>query len=308
MSSAPEPLDPRDEHRHEPDDDPLWNESWYYDWATSDGRLGGYVRIGLYPNLDTVWYWACVVGEGRPLVTRIDNGVALPARSSLAISGKDLAADHVCESDCESWHVTADALAIALDDPAETYRGLRGEPVPLGIDLRWETANAVYPQRHMSRYEVPCRVHGEIRVGTERVAVDTWGERDHSWGRRDWWQRGWCWTAARFADASAFHAVYLFGDPGAFVTGYWQEPGGIPRDLAHFGSAPTFGREGLTTIDTMQIDDRSVTCTPLAFSPVLLVAPDGRESRFPRALCRFEIAGGPTGYGWTEWNQPQPGR
>ena len=32
----------------------------------------------------------------------------------------------------------------------------------------------------------------------------------------------------------------------------------------------------------------------------LLEAPDGRVSRFPRSLCRFEAADGRSGFGWTE--------
>jgi hypothetical protein len=39
---------------------------------------------------------------------------------------------------------------------------------------------------------------------------------------------------------------------------------------------------------------------------VLLGARDGRVSRFPRALCRFDATDGRSGWGWTEWNQPQP--
>ena len=52
---------------------PLWNESYYLDWFTDDGRLGGYVRIGFVPALGGVWYWACLVEEGGRLVTVIDD-------------------------------------------------------------------------------------------------------------------------------------------------------------------------------------------------------------------------------------------
>jgi len=43
----------------------------------------------------------------------------------------------------------------------------------------------------------------------------------------------------------------------------------------------------------------------LAPAPVPLTAPDGRVSRFQRALCRFETAEG-TGTGWAEWLQVPP--
>ena len=67
-----------DEGRHEPTTDPLWNESWYFDFATTDGAVGGYVRLGLYPNQRSAWYWAYLVGDGRPLVAVRDHEVPLP--------------------------------------------------------------------------------------------------------------------------------------------------------------------------------------------------------------------------------------
>jgi hypothetical protein len=32
--------DPVDEGRHEPGAEPLWNESWYFDFAAEDGSIG----------------------------------------------------------------------------------------------------------------------------------------------------------------------------------------------------------------------------------------------------------------------------
>ena len=43
----------------------------------------------------------------------------------------------------------------------------------------------------------------------------------------------------------------------------------------------------------------------MAFGPLLLTAPDGRISRFPRAAARFDAADGRSGLGWIEWNQPE---
>jgi len=56
----------------------------------------------------------------------------------------------------------------------------------------------------------------------------------------------------------------------------------------------------------LQPGDLELAIDPIAFGPVLLEAPDGRTSRFPRAVARFTTADGRTGAGWIEWNQPQP--
>ena len=85
-----------------------------------------------------------------------------------------------------------EAFALGLDDPAEMYGDPRGERVPFGLDLEWDTDGDAYAYPPgTTRYEVPCRVHGEILVGDETIEFDGIGQRDHSWGVRDWWTLGW---------------------------------------------------------------------------------------------------------------------
>ena len=50
-------------------------------------------------------------------------------------------------------------------------------------------------------YEQTCRVTGELRVAGRRVAFDGWGQRDHSWGARDWaGLREWHWITGFLGD------------------------------------------------------------------------------------------------------------
>src|SRR4051794_39007489 len=93
------PVDPADEGTHPAGDELLWNESYYLDFTAADGSIGGYVRIGRYPNLGVIWYWGCVVGPDRPLVTVIDNAVPFPSRyDSLELRTDGLWADHHVET------------------------------------------------------------------------------------------------------------------------------------------------------------------------------------------------------------------
>ena len=64
------------------------------------------------------------------------------------------------------------------------------------------------------------------------------------------------------------------------------------------------GRERLPASSRTRFGGLDLSYEPLAFSPVLLVSPDGREARFPRALARVTAADGRTGGAWVEWNQP----
>jgi len=306
-------VDPADESRHAPDPTvELWNESYYLDWFAEDLSVGGYVRIGFYPNLDRVWYWACLVGEGRPLVTVIDHDVPMPrSGDSLEVRHDGLWADHVVESPLEHMSVNLEAFALALDDPAAVYEpDPRGERVPFGFELDFLTDRVAYQWPPiLPRYEIPCRVQGEVLVGDERITVDGWGQRDHSWGApRDWWGNVWCWSAGRLDDSTRFHTL-----AGVFPGNDWGVAYAVPGTGDAIAEADIVrlevveGRDRLPTSSRLGFRDLDLAVTPLAFSPVGLVHPtDGRLDRFPRALARFDAADGRTGGGWIEWNQPPP--
>jgi len=304
------PVDPVDEGTHPAGPEPLWGESYYLDFTAADGSLGGYVRIGRYPNLGpagVIWYWACLVGPDRPLVTVIDHTVSFPTRyASLEVRNDGLWADHNVETPLDHFSLGLEAFGVALDDPADTYHGLRGERTPLGFDLEWETDGTPFrwPQG-LDRYEIPCRVHGEILVGDERIEFDGPGQRDHSWGVRDWWDKGWCWTAWRMEDGTRHHAVTTLPSEG-FAIGYTQ-PGADGSRLelvTAFEASPVLGADAIPTAAQLELAGQSFTVEPLAWSPVLLESPSGHQARFPRAMARFTADDGRGGIGWIEFNQP----
>jgi hypothetical protein len=297
---------PVDEQRHEPGPELLWNESYYFDFASDDASVGGYVRIGFYPNLGTVWYWACVVGEGRKLVTVIDHDVALPSSSrSLEIRSSGLWADHTCETPLEHFSLGLEAFGVGVDDPSDVYGDLRGEQVPIGFDLEWETDGEAYRYPlPLDRYEISCRVHGEILLGAETIELDGHGQRDHSWGVRDWWSVAWCWTAGWLDDGTRFQATTLLTPGIDWAEGYRQAPGAAPIGIDDFAVDHRVDGEGIPTEITLDIDGLQLTAEPVGWAPVLLVDPDGRESRFPRGMVRLTHADGRRGAGWIEFNQP----
>jgi hypothetical protein len=300
-------VDPRptlataDEHPHPPGPEPLWNESWYFDFHDPDGTVGGYVRLGWYPNLGVAWYWGCVVGEGRDLVTVVDNTVPLPARpTSLELRTDGLWADHACNVPLDHWNLGLEAFGVALDDPAETYRGLRGDRTPLGFDLEWDTDGEPYRYRSLDRYEIPCRVQGTVKVGAETVEVDGFGQRDHSWGVRDWWAVGWCWSAWRRADGTRVHGVTTIPDLG-FHVGYVQHDAAL-EEVEHIGLEASFAGDAMPRGVVLTIAGVRYEVEPVGWAPVLLEATDGRTARFPRALARFHGDDGDVGVGWIELN------
>jgi hypothetical protein len=299
-----------DEGRHRPEAEPLWNESYYLDFVAADGSLGGYVRIGMYPNLGVTWWTTMVVGPGRPMVASVAYDLPLPGAGDTALrsGGHDLAWS--ADVPLERMSVRATSPAVVEDDPAAAYAPeAPGTPTTLGLDLTWRTDGVPYHYDVTTRYEIPCLVEGEVRIGDQRLAVTGQGQRDHSWGVRDWWAFGWCWSAVRLDDGTRLHLtdVRIPGMPVAL--GYVQPPGGPALPVAALEVTEVLGREGMPTSASLRIEPGGydLTVDPVAYGPVLLTAEDGRVSRFPRAMIDVTDGAGRHGRGWIEWNQPDPG-
>ncbi|HEV3226141.1 MAG TPA: hypothetical protein VGZ52_04880 [Acidimicrobiales bacterium] len=297
-------VSPSDEGRHEPGSEPLWGESWYFDFFSADGSVGGWVRIGLYPNLGVTWYHAYLVGPDRAIVAVADYEAPLPNPPGLELRTHGLWADHIVETPLEHVTVGNEAHGLGVDEPAALYAPVPvGDQVPLAFDLEWETAGVPYHYQATTRYEIPCTVHGTIDVGRERIDLDGFGQRDHSWGVRDWWQFGWVWTSGRLNDDTRFHGSDIRIPQLDVGFGYEQRGGEIkPTNSVHADEQTD--AEGFATSGRVSIDELALTITPVAFAPALLEW-EGRVSRFPRALCEFTAADGRSGLGWTEWNQPR---
>ena len=231
----------QDEGRHLPGTDELWGESWYHDFAAADGSYGGYARLGLYPNLGVVWYWLHLVRRGRPLVLVRDHAAPLPADDALDVRAERFHASWRCTDPLLAWRITTEGTATMLADPADAFHGEQGPDVPVRVDLGWRGAASAFPYTQTTRYEQAAWVEGEVVIGDERIEVRCPGERDHSWGVRDWWAFPWLWTSGRLEDGTWFHAVRsLVGETGDayFQTGFVVEPNMALRPVARVAFTP----------------------------------------------------------------------
>ena len=298
----------RDELRHEP---PVgvadFQESWYVDFSRSDGT-GGYVMLSVVPERRVAWYWAYLVSEEFGLVAVRDDDVPLPRGDALEVRADSLWAELVCETPMEHWGLGLEAFGLRYDEATDAYHGEVGERLPVGLDLEWEATTPrfdhPYPDDFAgAHYEQAGIVHGELLVGDRRIPFEGRGERDHSWGPRDWWASAWHWSAFGVEDRLAVHFVQPDGMGDLALGAAWRLGEGLaPIDTVHVETH--LGAEGIPSAARYVIDgELEVDVDVLAAAPVLVVAPDGRTSRFPRALCRYSTPEG-VGTGWAEWNQP----
>ncbi|MGA7051387.1 MAG: phosphotransferase, partial [Mycobacterium sp.] len=308
VASSPEPLRPsqEDELSHTPTAEPLWSESWYADFVDAAQGLGGWFRLGLVANQQTAWVQALVCGPDLPTVAIVDYEVPLPSDPwMLRTDAFELS--HSATGPLQAYRVTLRGRGQAYPDPAALLRGEPGTPVEMTMDLVWATDGTPYTYRLTTRYEIPCTVSGSITINDTGYSVDSVaGQRDHSWGVRDWWSMDWMWSALHLDDGTHLHGLDLrIPNVPAMGIGYVQDAAGTVAELHTVSIREAFGANGLPVNATLSLDPGEISgeVDVRGHAPVRLTSADGRVSEFARAWVSINTTDGRSGVGWMEWNR-----
>jgi hypothetical protein len=175
----------------------------------------------------------------------------------------------------DGWHITAD-----------------GDGFGMALTWRAEAPEYVYP--HGSRLEQPGWAVGDMSLGAEGLPLDGPGQRDHSWGVRDWWRLGWTWCAGRLSDGTRFQATALDARGRIAPDGYLMPPG-RPLELV---------RDVTVELDAVRMNDTLLEFHDIGHVTLDLPSPAGGRSRLRRAMTRVRTGGRHGGIGWRERNRP----
>ncbi|WP_319447749.1 MULTISPECIES: hypothetical protein [unclassified Mycobacterium] len=189
-----------DEELHAPGTSPHWQESYYFNWSSDDGRSFGLTRIGLNRAAGKADAVVVMLQDGKPEFVYAAIGKALPPNVRSMSVGDGL---------------TVGALTYTMVEPLGAWRiQLRGRN---HLDLLWRAFTPAvdfhegFPgaedevQRH---FEQSGRVEGEVVVNHRGGRITGLGQRDKSWGVRDWnGVRGWEWIAGQFGEDLSFNAT-----------------------------------------------------------------------------------------------------
>ncbi len=305
-----------DESAHTPTDEPLWSESWYWDFVDPAQGVGGWLRLGLIPNEGKAWLQALLCGPDMPTIAILDFAAPLPGDPSV-LTTDAYEFTHAATTPLQRYTVTVRGQGQAFDDPSALLRGEAGRPVEVMMDLQWTSDGLPYQYRITPRYEIPCTVTGVVTAdGHSYTFADAPGQRDHSWGVRDWWSMEWVWSALHLDDGTHLHGVDM-RIPGipTFGIGYVQGP-------FDGTSAPLLELEAVTAREVFSPNDLPVstelvlsgaggaeelvaTAEIVGHAPVRLTSAHGKVSLFPRAWATVRTADGRRGVGWLEWNRNQ---
>lgn len=280
-----------DESSHPAGPGKLWGESWYFDFADPGCAWGGYLRVGSYPNLRTGWVWLVLVGDepgGAGPVQITDHRLAPPRQlgPELVIAGPAIECLLRCHTSHEHWSARARADGVSLD-------------------LSWRASAPEYRYAQASRYEQPCDVAGQVTVHGRTIAVDSPGQRDHSWGVRDWWRIPWLWFAARLDDGTRAHVTQLIVRRPFPPDGYVDSADGNRAMVRECELSARPGPDGTPPRCTgLSLGSLHLDLAPRWPTAVPLDGPDGQGGTLFRSLCAVETADGRAGSGWLEWNLP----
>lgn len=315
-------MDPREEFFHVPSEAEFWNESHYFDFV--DDGLQGHARLGFYPNREAANVFAYLIDEGTVYALRDDE--IPPARThGLDVRRTDYRFTAAPERVGEVWTLAVEGQFRRCDSPADVLAG-EGDPVEVSLELesayRHEpflyTGGRDFPAREgEDRYEVATRVEGTATIDGREQDVEAVGERDHSWGVREWTDAEWLWISGAFDDGTAYnHLTFWLPDfpEQRYVNGFWYDGGSVePLTDATVAASPSFGeatgRAWMRDGDAPGIDlelewdggSAAIDVEPFATTPVDWVDDEsGHRAVLNRSPARQRKDGSVEGRGFLE--------
>ena len=217
--------------------------SWYFDAVADDESLGVYVRLGRLPN------------QGVSLYTASRSAARTGRRSWWSTRAAPLpdAGDDAQAIETEWFHAEQRCELAARALPGEAPGPRAGARGPVGAAPRRSgRAGRRRARPRVGDRRDPVRVAPDDPLrdpvpghaarcasATSRSRSPVPGQRDHSWGSRDWWAFDWMWSALHLDDGTHTHAVAIPQLPG-FGVGYVQRGGVDRRD--HLGRGNGDGR------------------------------------------------------------------
>ncbi|MGH7288087.1 MAG: DUF7064 domain-containing protein [Myxococcota bacterium] len=191
-------LAPEDDYLHELGPEPNFNESAYYNFFDKQQQLGGWFRIGNRANEGSAERTVCLyLSDGRVLFSfgrpKIANNDAFDA-AGLRFEVIEPAQRHRTTFE---GSVTELAEPRAMADPKAAFEGNPRKQIR--FDLLHEAVGPLYGHKAekpanedaeqsfaRAHFEQHMRVTGSLEIDGERLAIDGFGLRDHSWGPRYW--------------------------------------------------------------------------------------------------------------------------
>jgi hypothetical protein len=179
-------LTPADDYLHRPSNHPNWRESYYFNWVDLKAGICGFSTVALLPNIPKRELVLAVFVDGNPELYLAEPHTPIPQNLTEAFSDGHLA--YALGEPFGSWSLSFAGPRFSL----EAHWQPRFKPYEFG------RGSGVTWGRHL---EQSGRMTGILEfTDGPKYRFDGVGQRDKSWGVRDWHIDGWFHVMAQFDD------------------------------------------------------------------------------------------------------------
>ena len=164
-----------DEYLHKPTDKLKWRESYYFNWVDLSNKISGFSTIGILPNeMKREFVFLLFLKDKNeiyytePLLDNYDDDI----NSML----KEKRLEYRLIDPLKKWHINYNSRKLTFD----IQFNARFPTYHFGVDssASWH-----------HHFEASGNIVGNIRFKSgEKIKIKGYGQRDKSWGYRDWHQ------------------------------------------------------------------------------------------------------------------------
>lgn len=220
MSMLTERIEPEHEFRHEPNDDPAYNESTYYNFSSPVAGITGWVRVGIQANQPAAQASVLLFLPDETLFDYHRTGDVADGQLRAGGLQIDVLAPHEHQFLQYEGEVASFADPRVLTVPSTAFKQAPRRHVQLDLSVHGhgpsfgtngdDPANFLESTMAWGHYEQFITVDGTITVDGATTQIEAAGLRDHSWGPRDWaGPLSYRWITANLDDGSAIMVLIV---------------------------------------------------------------------------------------------------
>ena len=180
----PNAIKPADEYTHASGREKDWRESYYFNFVNHDNKTSGFTTIGVLPNQQKAEFVFALFHEDKQALYYKEHQLASNAQRPDTFSDKTLTYRLV--QPLKKWEISLVNEELSLQIQWKS----RFPPFDFGkgSGTSWK-----------GHFEQSGNVRGEVQFpGGRRIQIDGYGQRDKSWGQRNWHIQNWFALHAQF--------------------------------------------------------------------------------------------------------------
>lgn len=284
-----------DEFAHKPSEQPDWRESYYFNFVDPDRGISGFTTIGLLPNARKREFVFALFHHDKREAYFVEPEGPVPQSFAESLADSHLAYEVV--KPLSEWKIS-----------------FHGEK--LTADLRWKGRFPAYDfgigsgTSWSGHFEQSQHVTGTIDFAEgQRLKINGVGQRDKSWGARDWHIEGWYALHAQFDTFSVGLRRDIVGGQAHSSGCISSRRGNVPISNVDLETGFSGGKQQMpvrATTHVSGVDGSNYTLESALISPNAFVRfsrqfSGGSTELFENMAMHEYAKQNKTGSGLTEW-------